>query len=184
MPLKTDLSKYDNSWYEPGSFVKRTIWYFINAIFLNSSLFPSSSLKRFLLKLFGARIGKGVIIKPNVNIKFPWKLKIGNHTWIGEGVWIDNLSDVIIGNNVCLSQKSFLLCGSHNYKTSSFDLLVKNIVIEDGVWIGAEAIVSQGVICKNHSVLSLKSVAKGVLEPYSIYEGNPAKFLRKRIIEE
>ena len=78
-------------------------------------------LKIYLLKIFGAKIGKGVIIKPGVNIKYPWNLYIGDHVWIGENVWIDNLDDVIINNHVCVSQGAMLLCGNHNYKKSSFN---------------------------------------------------------------
>ena len=66
--------------------------------------------------MFGAKIGKGVIIRPGVSVKYPWKLQIGDNTWIGENVWIDNLSNIIIGKNVCVSQGAMLLSGNHNYK--------------------------------------------------------------------
>jgi putative colanic acid biosynthesis acetyltransferase WcaF len=137
----------------------------------------------YLLKLFGANLGKSIVIKPNVNIKYPWFLEIGDNCWIGEGVWIDNLAKVIIGNNVCLSQESYILTGSHNYKKKSFDLILGEIILEDGVWIGAKAIVCPTVICKTHSVLAVGSVANYNLLPYSIYQGNPAKFKRKREIK-
>ena len=95
MSGQTDLSKYDNSWYKPGGNpLSRLMWYFVNALFFINPLNPFSGLKVFWLKLFGAKIGKGVIIKPGVNIKYPWHLSIGNHCWIGEKVWIDNLTPV------------------------------------------------------------------------------------------
>lgn len=98
--------------------------------FINCSWNPSSSLRIRLLRLFGARMGKGVVIKPSVNIKYPWNLSIGDYSWIGENVWIDNLTHVAIGSNVCISQGAMLLCGNHDYKRPTFDLMVKPIVIE------------------------------------------------------
>lgn len=157
------------------------LWYFVNSTIFNSPFFPTSSLKIKLLKLFGAEVGKGIVIKPCVNIKYPWKLKIGNYTWIGEQVWIDNLAQVNIGSNVCISQGAMLLCGSHNYRQVNFDLIVKSINIEDGVWIGAQAVVCPGITCKSHSVLSVSSVANSDLEAYAIYQGNPATKKRDRL---
>ena len=120
-------------------YMARFIWYFFNAILFKSSFFPSYSLKRAILKIFGADVGIDVIIKPNVNIKYPWKLKVGDYVWIGEGVWIDNLDFVSIGSHSCISQGALLFCGNHDYSKSSFDLMVNPIVLEEGVWIGAKS---------------------------------------------
>lgn len=180
--MRVDLSKYKNEWYQPGNIFKRVIWYFVNMIFFKT-LFPfPSSLKIKLLRLFGAKIGKNIVIKPNVNIKYPWFLEIGDNCWIGEEVWIDNLAFVRMGENVVISQGAYLLTGSHNYKKEAFDLIIKEIILEDGVWIGARAIVTPGVRCKTHSVLSVGSVATKDLEAYGVYQGNPALFKRKREI--
>lgn len=179
---KTDLSKYNNSWYKPGNRLKRLLWYCFNIVFFKSSLFPFYGLKVFLLRLFGARIGTGVLIKPNVNIKYPWFLSIGNHVWIGEEAWIDNLGMVTIGDNVCISQGALLLCGNHDYTSVQFDLLVKPIILEEGVWIGANAIVTGGAVCRSHSVLTAGSVCSGETEAYSIYRGNPAQKIKERVV--
>jgi putative colanic acid biosynthesis acetyltransferase WcaF len=133
--------------------------------------------------MFGAEVGKGVVIKPKVNIKYPWKLCIGDHCWIGEKVWIDNLAEVRLGNHVCLSQGAMLLCGSHNYKKRRFDLILGDIHLEDGVWIGAKAVVCPGVTAAPHSILAVSSVATRDLEAYTIYQGNPAQAKRKRTID-
>lgn len=180
--MKIQLSKYNIDWYKPGDRIKILIWYFINVFFFMNPLNPLSGLKCFLLRLFGATVGNGVIIKPAVNIKYPWMLKIGDFSWIGEEVWIDNLTDVVIGSNVCISQGAMLLTGNHNYKLETFDLLTKKIVLEDGVWIGAKSVVCPGTTCKSHSVLAVGSVANKDLEPFIIYQGNPALPVRKRII--
>ncbi len=180
---QTNLSKFNNDWYKPGAnSIKRLCWYFTNTAWINSA-FPISSVKVSLLRLFGAKIGHGVVIKPHVNIKYPWKLEIGNNVWIGEYVWIDNLAQVTIQDNVCISQGALLLCGNHNYKKESFDLIVGEIKLEKGVWIGAKATVCPGVTCHDHAVLAVGSVATSNLDAYKIYQGNPAKFIRERKFE-
>jgi putative colanic acid biosynthesis acetyltransferase WcaF len=181
---QTDLSAYNNYPYHPGgNILKRVLWLYTNAVIFKTSLVPFSALKVGLLRLFGATIGKNVTIKPGVNIKYPWFLTIGNETWIGENVWIDNLVMVMIGSNVCLSQGVVLLTGSHNYKKNTFDLITGSIVLADGVWIGAQAIVNQGITAATHAVLTTGSVATKNMEPYAIYQGNPALKIRERIIE-
>lgn len=183
--MNTYLNNYDNSWYNPGgTMFKRFSWYFVNAMFIKNFLNPLSGLKIRLLKMFGAKIGQGVVIKPSVNIKYPWNLSIGDYTWIGENVWIDNLSQVTIGSNVCISQGAMLLCGNHNYKRPTFDLIVKPITIEDGAWVGAQSTVCPGVTMHSHSVLAVGSIASKDLAPFSVYRGNPAVKVADRVISE
>ncbi|MFT4661257.1 MAG: putative colanic acid biosynthesis acetyltransferase WcaF [Patiriisocius sp.] len=179
---ETDLSSFDNSWYKPGSRVKIGLWYYVNLLFFKSSWLPISSLKISLLRMFGGNIGANVVIKPAVSIKYPWKLSIGENTWIGENVWIDNLDTVTIGSNCCISQGALLLCGNHNYKKTSFDLSTKPITIENGAWIGAKSIISGGVTVGSHAVLAIGSITNKDLDPYTVYSGSPAQLVRKRII--
>jgi len=181
---KTDLSLYTTGSFNTGAGpLKRLLWYFTNIVFFISPLNPVSSLKVGLLKLFGAKIGKGVVIKPAVNIKYPWKLTVGDYTWIGERVWIDNLAGVEIGKHCCISQGAMLLCGNHNFKKVTFDLITKSIILEDGAWVGAFSIVCPGVTLGSHSVLAVNSVATQPLNAYWIYQGNPANAVKERIIE-
>ncbi len=149
-------------------------WLIVNGLFFLNPINPFSFVKVSLLRLFGAKVGRGVFIKPSVSVKFPWKLIVGNNVWIGEHVWIDNLCDVIIGDNVCLSQGALLLTGSHDHTKTTFDFIASEIILEEGVWIGARAVVGAGVKCKSHSVLGVNSVAETNLHPYTIYKGNPA----------
>ena len=180
--MKTQLSKYDNDWYNPGSRFKILSWYFINVLFFMNPLNPLSGLKCFLLRVFGAKIGKGVRINPSVNIKYPWLLEVGDNVWIGEKVWIDNLAKVTISNNVCLSQGSMLLCGNHNYKKETFDLMLGEIKLKEGAWVGARSTVCPGVTLHSHAVLSVGAVATHDLEAYGIYQGIPAVKVRTRVI--
>lgn len=179
----TDLSKFNNDWYQPGSKVKKLLWYFVNVLVLKNHFWPHSASKVAILRAFGAKIGKGVVLKPGVSIKYPWLLSIGNHSWIGENVWIDNLGFVSIGDHVCISQGALLLCGNHNYASSSFDLMIGEIHLEEGVWIGAKCTISGGVRAKSHAVLSIQSVASKDLDAYSIYRGNPATKIKERTIK-
>jgi putative colanic acid biosynthesis acetyltransferase WcaF len=184
MNIETDLSKFNNDWYKPGNKVKVVVWFFANSLVINNYLPIPVFFKIFILKLFGAKIGKNVMIKPKVNIKYPWFLEIGNNVWIGETAWIDNFVKVVIEDNSCISQGALLLTGNHNYKKKAFDLMPSEIHLEKGVWIGAKSIVCGGVRCKSHSVLSVNSVATKDLKPYTIYQGNPALEVRTRVIYE
>lgn len=179
---QTDLSRFDNSWYNPGPRWKVVLWFLVNSLVLNTYLPIPVAVKVRVLRLFGARIGTGVIIKPGVNIKYPWLLRVGDHVWIGEQVWIDNLSEVVIGDHACLSQGAMLLTGNHDYRRPTFDLTARPITLGNGVWIGARSVVCPGVCCESHAVLAVNSVATRSLEAYGIYQGNPAMLVRHREI--
>lgn len=180
----TDLSSFTTGNFEKGAgFIKQTLWYFTNALFVRASWNPFMGVKIALLKAFGAKIGKGLVIKNNVCIKFPWKITIGDNVWLGEYAWIDNLDYVTIGNNVCISQGALLLTGNHDYTCSSFDYRNAPIVIENGAWIGAKCIVCPGVTVHSHAILTVGSIATKDMEEYTIYKGNPAIKIRDRIIK-
>lgn len=164
-----------------ASTFKVVLWYFTNTFFFRTGLIPFSNVMVFILRLFGAKIGRDVRIKPFIHIKYPWKLSIGNYSWLAE-CYIENLVQVTIGNHVCISQKSMLLTGSHNYKTPSFDLMTKEIVLEDGVWIGAGSVVCPGVVASSHAILTVGSIATTNMASFRIYQGNPAVEIRKRNI--
>ena len=182
--MKVFLSNYSNSWFNPGAgFFKRYLWIITSWLFFTNPIFIFRRIKKLLLILFGAKIGRGFYLHKKVNIKYPWNLIVGDNVWIGEDCWIDNLVKVKIHSNVCLSQGSMLLTGNHNYKKSTFDLIVGEIELYDGVWIGAKAIVTAGVTCHSHAVLSVNSVATKNLAEYTIYSGNPCIPIRQRVIE-
>ena len=183
MPM--NLAHYDNRHYDPGAgIVKRALWYVVNAVLFDSWLWPESRLKCALLRAFGARVGQGVVIKPRVNIKYPWYLALGDHVWLGEGVWIDSLARISIASNVCISQEAYLLTGNHNYKDPAFGLVVKDIHIEEGTWIGARAMVCPGVRVRRGTVLTACSVLRRDSVEEGIYSGNPAVWVRQRNMEE
>lgn len=178
------LSGYDNSWYDHGRGpLVRLLWIVMDALVMRNPLFLPSWPKRSLLRLFGARLGDGVAIKPCISIKHPWMLEVGDYAWIGEHAWIDNLCLVRIGANCCVSQGAMLLTGNHNYKSPGFDLITGEIELEEGSWVGARAIVCPGVTLRRGSILAVGSVAARDLEEFGIYQGNPAVKVRMRRID-
>lgn len=181
MNRQVDLSSFCVEEFDKGAGrIKQVLWYFVNAFFVRASWNPFMSVKVFLLKLFGAKIGHGLVIKNNVVIKFPWKLVVGENCWLGENCWIDNIDQVIIGNNVCVSQGAMLLTGNHDYRVSNMPYRNAPITIEDGAWVGARSIVCPGVIVRNNSILSVGSVATHDMEAGMMYQGNPASIVRER----
>lgn len=178
-----DLSQYQQGSYQAGrSFWVRSIWHVVNYMILRNDLLPFSVLRRALLRLFGAKIGPGVIMRRGFSVKFPWRLEIGAHAWIGERVWIDSLAPVTIGAHVCISQGAYLCTGNHDWADVHFGLITRPIQIDDGAWIGARAIVCPGVTVGTHAVLTAGSVATCELESYQVYSGNPAAAVRERSI--
>lgn len=176
------LRLYNNSEHVVGANrFKQILWLVLSAIFFSHSL-SVGRIRISILRMMGAKIGKGLVLKPNVKIKYPWKLTVGDNCWIGEKVWLDNVVAIEIGNNVCISQGALLLTGSHDHTKETFDYSCGPIILEDGVWIGAKAIVAKNVKCKTHAILSLNSVAERDLEPYTIYKGNPSMAISKRKI--
>ncbi|EKY3903197.1 TPA: colanic acid biosynthesis acetyltransferase WcaF [Enterobacter hormaechei] len=174
-----NLAEYKKTYEQTRPFLG--VFWYLTSLFIFETLIPFPSiLKSKILRMFGATIGTGVVIKPNVKIKYPWKLSIGSHSWLGEKVWIDNLAHVVIGENCCISQSAYILTGSHNYRSEFFDLEISEITLEDEVWIGARAVVAPGSYLKKGVVLTVNSVATSILEQDSIYQGNPAIFKRKR----
>ena len=181
--MSVDLSTFSNPTFSHGkSVVVRMLWMLVSRLFFNTWVPYPSTFKAIILRLFGAKVGRGLVIRTHVRIKQPWRMSIGDHVWIGESVWIDNLVQVAIASNVCLSQGAFLLTGNHDYKSTSFDLITGEIHLESGVWIGAKALVGPGVRCMSHSVLAAGSTTFKDLEANKIYQGNPAEVKRERKI--
>lgn len=141
---------------------------------------PGSALRRAMLRLFGARIGRGVVVKAGVRVTFPWRLTVGDHSWIGENAWIDNLGEVRVGSHCCISQGVYLCTGNHDWQRPGFDLIVRPIIVEDGAWIAARACVGPGVTVGRGAILALGSVAVHDLAGGGIHQGCPAKLVRAR----
>ncbi|MCE0497064.1 MAG: putative colanic acid biosynthesis acetyltransferase [Methylacidiphilales bacterium] len=181
--MKVDLSRYSAAKFDRGaSGWREGLWLVANLLLFQACPMKLSGLKCFVLRRFGAKIGRNVSIKPGVKITFPWKLALGDDVWLGEECWLLNLEKITIENNVCISQRAFLCTGNHNYKSPQFDLITRPIHLEEGAWIGADAFVAPGVKVGSHAVLTAGSVATDDLPPFGIYQGNPAIFVKHRVI--
>ena len=174
------LRDYDNAWFGRGRpWPIEALWLLVEALLVRSWV-PGSAHRRLVLRWFGARIGKRVSIKPGVRVKFPWRLEVGDDSWIGEGVWIDNLETVSIGANCCISQGAYICTGSHDWSSPTFGLITKPVRIEDCAWIAARAVVGPGVVVGEGAVLSLAAMASADLLPWGIYAGVPASLVAQR----
>ncbi len=175
------LDNYTLGTYTPGApYWKQFLWYFCGAPLLESRWLPLSALKVWILRTFGATIGKQVRIKPGVRVKFPWRLTVSDFVWIGEDVWIDNLATVNLESHVCLSQGVYLCTGNHDWNHPDFQLIPAPIHIQEGSWIAAKSIIGPGVTVGRGAVLTIGSTAGHSLEPMTIYAGNPAKAIKQR----
>jgi putative colanic acid biosynthesis acetyltransferase WcaF len=178
---RTNLAAFDNSWYSPGrGHLTRLLWLVLNRIFMQTAFPWPSLVKTRVLRMFGASVGRAVVLKPRLNIKYPWNLDIGDHSWIGEDVWIDSLGRVTIGSHVCVSQGAMLETGNHDWSTAGFDLVIRSIVVEDGAWVAVRALLLPGARLRCHSVLGAASVLSGDTDEYAVYVGNPARRLKDR----
>lgn len=174
------LDLYDNQSFSRGrSLPFEMLWLAAQSLFVRSQI-PGSAHRRWLLRMFGAQIGKGVVIKPGVRVKLPWHLTIGDHSWIGEDVWIDNLTTVVIGSHCCISQGAYLCTGNHDWSTAAFDLRAEPIRVSDMAWIAGRAVVAPGVTLGEGSVLALGSVATRNVEAWTVNSGNPANQIGAR----
>jgi putative colanic acid biosynthesis acetyltransferase WcaF len=176
------LNQFTVGDYSPGaSVLKQTLWFFWGDPLVRSRLIPFSGFKVWVLRCFGAKIGEQVRIKTGVKVKFPWRLTIGDYCWIGEDAWLDNIAQITLEENVCLSQDVYLCTGNHDWFDPGFKLIAAPIYLEAGSWIAARASVGAGVTVGQGAILCLGSVTGRSLEPMTIYAGNPAVAIKKRV---
>jgi putative colanic acid biosynthesis acetyltransferase WcaF len=159
------------------------LWYLVKCLFFLSSVPWPSRFKAFLLRRFGARLGRGIHLKPRINIYFPWRLSVGDYTWLGEEACIINFAPVIIGAHCCLSQRSTLCSGNHDYRSANMRYRHAPIILRDGVWIGAGAFVGPGVTVGTDAVVTAMSSVNSSLEGGIVYSGQPCKPVRRRWLE-
>ena len=175
VPDNTELVRGAPLWIEAA-------WHVLGLPLLRSQLITSSRFRCWLLRRFGAQIGSAVYIKPGVRVKFPWYLTVGDHTWLGEDLWIDNLAPVTIGAHCCLSQGAYLCTGNHDWTTSNMKLFRKPIRCETGSWVGAKAVICPGVTIGSGAILTAGAVAQKSVPPFEIHSGNPAAFAKHRVL--
>lgn len=166
-----------------GNF-KVQCWWAIQSLLFNLSPQIMYKWRIFLLRLFGANIGSGVIIRPSVKVTYPWKLTIGDYAWIGDNVELYTLGEIVIGNNAVVSQRSYICTGSHDYTKPSFDIYALKTVIEDEAWVATDVYVAPGVTIGRGAVIGARSSVFSDMPAGMICVGTPAKPIKPRVMDE
>ncbi len=182
---RVELTRTSRRGYDPGRpYAYRALWLIVEAVVLLNPLVTPYPIKRWVLRRFGARVGIGVLIKPNVHVKYPWHLQVGDHAWIGERVWIDNFVEVRIGADSVVSQGAYLCTGNHDWSDPGMGLVVKPVMVETGAWIGAFSQIGPGVTVGREAIVTLGSTLLRDAEARGIYTGNPAIRVGERTIRQ
>ena len=182
IPVLQDLASYalPPDWTPGVSRGRQILWFVAGSPLLASRWLPGSAWRCWLLKAFGAQLGLGCRVKPGLRVKFPWRLTVGAHCWLGEDAWIDNLACVTLGDRVVLSQGVYLCTGNHNYRDPSFALRAQPIALANDVWVGARAVVAPGTVVGAGAVIGLATVVSGVVPFRAVVRGNPGQITGQR----
>lgn len=172
--MTINLSNYQSNLDRGASRAKQVAWAIVQFLFFTLPYPLPSCIRAVLLRGFGASIGHGVVIRAGVKISFPWRLTVGDHTWIGEEVMILSLDQVTIGSHCCVSQRAFLCTGTHRFDSPGFDLVTKPIEIKDGSWVAAQVFVAPGVTIGPNSMCVAGSVVLRNVAADTTVWGNPA----------
>lgn len=159
------------------------LWWIVQGTFFRMSPQFLYGFRNFLLRLFGAKIGEKVIIRPTARITYPWKVSIGDYSWIGDDVVLYSLGEIEIGKNVVISQKSYICTASHDYLQSDFPIFAKKSTIEDECWLATDVFVSPGITIGEGSVIGSRSSVYKDIPSNKVCIGSPAKIIRERIRE-
>jgi putative colanic acid biosynthesis acetyltransferase WcaF len=153
-----DLSRFTGAGYDVGrGVVWRAAWLLVSGSVFMRWWMPAKA-RVAILRAFGANIGDGVLIRHRVRIHWPWKLSVGSNSWVGEGAWLLNLERITVGKDSCISQEAFICTGSHDRRSATFEFDNAPIVIGDGVWIAARAVVLRGVTVEDGAVVGAGTV--------------------------
>ncbi|WP_068113001.1 putative colanic acid biosynthesis acetyltransferase [Tropicimonas marinistellae] len=156
------------------------LWWLTQALLFAPSLQPMYAWRVFLLRLFGARIGKGVLVRPSARFTYPWKITIGDNAWIGDGATLYSLDSIEIGDNACISQDCYLCTGSHDHRSVDFRYNCAPIRIGAQSWIAAGCFVGPGVTVGEGTVVGARALLLQDAEEMSLYAGHPAKRIGSR----
>ncbi len=160
------------------------LWWIVQATLFRCSPQVLYGWRRFLLRLFGCSVGNGVEIRPSADITYPWKVSIGDYSWIAHGATLYSLGEIHIGANVVVSQGSYVCAATHDMQSPSFAICDKPVWIEDEVWIAADVFVAPGVRIGRGAVVGARSTVFHDLPPMMVSFGNPAKPVRPRFVPQ
>lgn len=180
-PAFVDLSQYHQPGYEAGgSKVKMLVWWLVQAIAFPLTIHTAHGIRCWLLRLFGAKIGQHVVIRPTARFTYPWNIEIGDYTWIGDDAVLYSLAPIKIGRHCVISQKSYLCTGSHDISDPRFGLTTAEIVVENGAWIATDCFISPGVCIGANAVIGARSTVLQSMPSGQICIGTPCKAVKPR----
>ncbi|MFT4153895.1 putative colanic acid biosynthesis acetyltransferase [Parafilimonas sp.] len=156
-------------------------WWLVQMLFFKTSPQCMYGWRRFLLRRFGAKIGKKVMIRPTAHIQFPWKLQVGDYSWIGDEVVLYNLGEISIGSHAVVSQRSYLCTGGHRHNKTEFSIYAEPIAIHDQCWLAADVFVGPGVHIGAGTVIGSRSSVFKSLPAAKICFGTPAVVVKDRV---
>jgi len=177
---KLDQFDLANNFRGKSVFVVQLWWLVQSTLFAMSPQFMFA-WRRFLLKLFGAEVGKGVLIRPSVRITYPWKVKLGERVWIGDFAELYSLGEIEIGDDVVISQRSYLCAATHDFTKLSFDMVDKKITIADQVWIATDVFIAPGVCIRRGALIGARSNVFSNMPEGMVCFGSPAKPIKSRM---
>lgn len=179
------LNQYSQDRYLRGkSGAVVLLWWFVQATLFRCSPQPMYGFRRWLLRLFGASVGRGVKVRPTAIVTYPWKVAIGDHSWIGDRAELYSLDRIDIGANCVVSQRSYLCTGSHDMADPAFSLVVKPVRLEDGAWVAGDVFVHPGVTIGTMAVAAARSTVVRDIPAEEVHAGMPARFLKRRFPPE
>lgn len=168
--------------FRGGSAVKVQLWWLVQATLFAASPQFLYGWRRFLLRLFGASIGAGVLVRPSAKCVYPWKLSIGDHSWIGDDVSLYTLGEIEIGAHTVISQNCYICTGSHDTSSPTFDIFSRKITIGSGAWLASDVFVAPGVTIGDGTVVGARSTVLHDLPAGMICFGTPAKPIKPRVM--
>ena len=182
--MPVDLERYDSPFDRGRSAVTVIIWEMVQSILIRGSLHHMYAWRRFWYRLFGARIGRGVLIRRTVTCKYPWRVTIGDHAWIGDEAHLYSPDRIEIGPSAVVSQQAYLCTGTHDRRDPRFGLITKPIVVGAGAWVGLGALVMPGVTVGEGAVVGARSVLTRDAQPWTVYAGQPARAIGPRELRD
>ena len=160
------------------------LWWIVQGTLFKYSIHNMYRWRAFLIRIFGAKIGKEVKIRSSAKFTYPWKVSIDDYSWVGDNVQFYSLDEIYIGSNCVISQESYLCTGSHNIKDPHFGLITKPIVIKDGSWVASDVFVYPGVTINEMAVVAARSTVIKDIPANEVHAGSPAKYVKKRFEED
>ena len=165
--------------FRGGNAIKVQLWWAVQATIFAWSPQVLYRWRAFLLRLFGAKIGKNVVIRPSVKITYPWKLTLGDYAWVGDEVNLYTLGEITIGAHSVISQKSYLCTGSHDHASQHFTINATPIVIGEKCWLATDVFVAPGVTIGDGAVVAAGAVVTRDVPAATVVGGVPARPIRR-----